>query len=363
MAIDYKKKGPFANTGNQTNTKEHVFYNFGLPAVGTCPNAPGACKTLVEKVKNKKNWILTLPVCFAVRPVTNYHFEEKTAKAHAKKPNKQGGINYKSNPIYQQYANLFLSFDKNKTTFMNWLQTQLCKDMTSSFTMYFNQINKLKQKKTNAYDPKGQMFLGYNSKNIWQMLELHFTGRISNGTDFLANKNKKPANGNRIFVNYMIKEINSIIDKKCSGNVKLDIYIRIHYSGDFYSEDYFKKWVDITDCFSQDKRIHFMAYTKEIENIEQWLKNMKRNLQGGSNGINIKLVFSEMSGFGPCNDTSLTAMDAYNRLNKFQPCMKYTAAPNIPKGYSGNVCYLTCGNGCMRCYDEKSTNDVLVKIF
>lgn len=361
MAINYKEKGPFADTKNQTHTDMYVFYNFGLPAVGTCPNAPGACKTLVQQGKNKKTGRReTQPVCFAVRPVTNYHFEQKTASAQN---NKQGNIVYKSNSIYKQYANLFFSFDKNKSDFMKWLQKQLCPDMKSSFNMYFNQINQMTGKSTNGYDPNRGTVLGYTPQNIWDMLELHFTGSINNGSDFLPNINPTLLKTYGIFVSYMISEITNKYNKeRKSGR---DIYFRLHYSGDFYNEEYFEKWITITDYFANNKKIHFMAYTKEIENIEIWLGNRGRNLQGGPRGINIKLVFSEMQGFGPYNDTSTTAMDAYNRLNAFQPCMKYTVVSSIPQGYTGQRCKLVCGNSCMSCYDSHSqyTKDVYVEIF
>lgn len=329
-------KGTLA--GETKNQKKGEFYNFGLPAVGTCTNAPGACRNLVHtNSKNKKE-----PVCFAIRPVTNWPFTQKVAQMNG------------SNCIFKQYANLYLTFDKKKRAFMNYLKDILCPEIKKSFEKYYDQG-------INAFNPAGNLYKSYDCKNIWNMLSVYYNSSSQN--DFLGNITPTQIKGKGIFVSYMINEINSIINKKHRGNTNLDIYIRIHYSGDFYSEDYFKKWVDITDYFSQNKRIHFMAYTKEIENIEKWLKNMGKNLQGGSNGINIKLVFSEMAGFGPCNNTSLTAMATYNRLNKFQPCMKYTAVKKIPQGYSGQVCNLICGNGCMRCYDEKLTNDVLVKIF
>lgn len=40
------------------------------------------------------------------------------------------------------------------------------------------------------------------------------------------------------------------------------IYFRIHESGDFYSQEYFDKWVDIATAFP---RVTFLAYTKSLK--------------------------------------------------------------------------------------------------
>lgn len=321
----------------QTSNQSGEFYNFALPAVGTCIKAPDACRNLV--CTNNKG--IKKPVCFAIRPVTNWPFTEKVAKMNA------------GNCIFKQYANLYLTFDKDKTLFMKYLKDVLCPKIKKSFNDYYNQDVK-------AFNPSGSLYKSYDYNNIWSMLSLYYNNSSQN--DFLVNvNNSNTVNGGGLFVNYMIDEITSIINE---NDPNVDIYFRIHYSGDFYSEEYFKKWIDISDYFNQNVKIHFMAYTKEIENIEIWLKNMGRNLQGGTNDINLKLVFSEMSGFGAKNDTTATAINAYNRLNKSQPLMKYTAVQTIPSGYKGNQCKVNCSkSSCMNCYSAKYTSDVMVKIF
>lgn len=60
------------------------------------------------------------------------------------------------------------------------------------------------------------------------------------------------------FVNKMQDDINIVI-KKAKGR---KIYIRIHDSGDFYSEEYFNKWNII---IFNNPEITFYAYTKQIE--------------------------------------------------------------------------------------------------
>lgn len=64
---------PFSKTkNNKKSVKNAIYYNFGLPAIGTCRNAPDSCK---------KGVIHSKPVCFAVRPTTNWPFVEKVSKS------------------------------------------------------------------------------------------------------------------------------------------------------------------------------------------------------------------------------------------------------------------------------------------
>lgn len=51
--------------------------------------------------------------------------------------------------------------------------------------------------------------------------------------------------------------------KYSNSNVK-QIVIRIHESGDFYSREYVKKWLQIARAFKHDNRIVFMCYTKSV---------------------------------------------------------------------------------------------------
>lgn len=64
------------------------------------------------------------------------------------------------------------------------------------------------------------------------------------------------------FVQLMIDEINSKLKK--SKNV----YIRIHDAGDFYSQEYLNKWIDIINNF-KDKSVIFYAYTKQVAMFKQ----------------------------------------------------------------------------------------------
>lgn len=42
------------------------------------------------------------------------------------------------------------------------------------------------------------------------------------------------------------------------------IIVRIHESGDFYSEEYAKKWVEVINYFRNDSTIKFLCYTKSL---------------------------------------------------------------------------------------------------
>lgn len=319
MPVEYST--PFSKTSNQNN--KFRFINFGLPAVGTCLKAPAACKS----VYNKK------PLCFAVRPVINWPFTDKVANMN------------KGNCIYKQYANLYLSFNKDKNKFCRFLDDVLCPTMLQVFSVYQSENIK-------AFDSKSQLVQGMNSQNIWNKLVIYYNG---DSNDFLPRI--KSSNATFNFVDYMIEKI-----KEMESSRK-EVYIRIHYSGDFYSEDYFNDWVKITDNICKDTKIHFMAYTKEICCVENWLKNNNRSLINGKNGIHIKLIFSEMSGFVSL-DTSQNDISIYQHLKSQGNIMKYTVASK--KSNMNSTCQINsgkqCGDTCFACYGN-DFDDKVVKVF
>lgn len=52
------------------------------------------------------------------------------------------------------------------------------------------------------------------------------------------------------------------------------IVIRIHESGDFYSQEYFNKWLAIARHFESNKKLVFVAYTKSVNFIHDIPANM-----------------------------------------------------------------------------------------
>ena len=69
------------------------------------------------------------------------------------------------------------------------------------------------------------------------------------------------------FIERMIHSIYAYANKKSWQNKT--IYFRIHESGDFYSQEYFNKWVDIASYFNELEYssidIVFLAYTKSFD--------------------------------------------------------------------------------------------------
>lgn len=61
------------------------------------------------------------------------------------------------------------------------------------------------------------------------------------------------------FVRLMIQDIEAKIRKPDAR-----VFIRIHDSGDFYSDEYTKKWLQIINHFLSTYRVFFYAYTKEV---------------------------------------------------------------------------------------------------
>jgi hypothetical protein len=64
------------------------------------------------------------------------------------------------------------------------------------------------------------------------------------------------------FVHNMIHTIEKRLNSKAFSGKKC--VFRIHESGDFYSMEYTRKWLDICKHFEGDERIVFLAYTKSI---------------------------------------------------------------------------------------------------
>lgn len=68
------------------------------------------------------------------------------------------------------------------------------------------------------------------------------------------------------FVPNMIELIEETIKRPSYKNGK-KIVVRIHESGDFYSQVYFNKWLKIAEHFQDNKKLVFVAYTKSVNFI------------------------------------------------------------------------------------------------
>lgn len=65
------------------------------------------------------------------------------------------------------------------------------------------------------------------------------------------------------FVPFMVEALHYIASLKAYRNAE-HITVRIHESGDFYSYEYLKKWLDIANACKDIKNMDFGAYTKSI---------------------------------------------------------------------------------------------------
>ena len=113
------------------------------------------------------------------------------------------------------------------------------------------------------------------------------------------------------FVVDMIKHFEYQLQRPKAQN-KL-IICRIHTSGDFYSKDYFTKWVEISNYFKDNKNIMFQAYTKSMPILRQHIEENEIGL----NDINIHFVWSIW------NDTP----KEYTEYAKYLGMQTFTALP------------------------------------
>lgn len=75
------------------------------------------------------------------------------------------------------------------------------------------------------------------------------------------------------FVPNMIELIEETTRRPSYKNGK-KIVIRIHESGDFYSQAYFNKWLKIAEHFQDNKKLVFVAYTKSVNFVHDIPFNM-----------------------------------------------------------------------------------------
>lgn len=74
------------------------------------------------------------------------------------------------------------------------------------------------------------------------------------------------------FVQNMVNTIKHYLAKKLiAGKI---VYFRIHESGDFYSQEYFDKWVEITQQFPE---VNFLAYTKSVKYVKETKQEIPSN--------------------------------------------------------------------------------------
>ena len=81
------------------------------------------------------------------------------------------------------------------------------------------------------------------------------------------------ASKEKAFIDNMIALISDLLKRPAYKNCKHVVY-RIHESGDFYSQEYFNKWLAIAKHFENNKKLVFVAYTKSVSFVHDIPQNM-----------------------------------------------------------------------------------------
>jgi len=99
------------------------------------------------------------------------------------------------------------------------------------------------------------------------------TGKMENKSNayrcYAASAERFPAVRNSRWINFELSKIEiPELPKNCKA-------VRIHASGDFYSQEYFNKWVSY--C-KENKEVEFWAYTKSLNYWVKRIKDIPNNL-------------------------------------------------------------------------------------
>lgn len=158
------------------------------------------------------------------------------------------------------------------------------------------------------------------------------------------------------FVQDMIEHFEYQLQRKKAKDK--NIFVRIHTAGDFYSLDYFEKWVKITNHFKNNDKILFQAYTKSMPIIIKWLEKELSKSKCSTlsrvliQNINIHFVWSVW------DDTP----KAYTDRAKELELQTFTALPKnkIDSAVKNGsfLCNGDCGI-CRECYTGKSKSIVI----
>lgn len=140
------------------------------------------------------------------------------------------------------------------------------------------------------------------------------------------------------FVPLMITRIEKEMNRRKYKGKK--IYFRIHESGDFYSSDYMKKWIDICKAFEGNNSIAFLAYTKSFDIWRAYRDDIPANM------VIRHSLYTDAS---PLHKALVDIDD----LPRYQ-----TITPDERAGYKahkGHVCPGSCDK-CKACYHPSMIN-------
>jgi hypothetical protein len=158
------------------------------------------------------------------------------------------------------------------------------------------------------------------------------------------------------FVKDMIKHFEYYLQS--AKTVEKKIFVRIHTSGDFYSEEYLDKWYRIASHFKGNEKILFQAYTKSIEYVWNWIVGdedeqsiNEEEVEEALEELNIHLVYSIWK------DTDEEDIEIAKDWIGLQT---FTALPKqeIENKKGVFICKGDCGH-CKQCYTGKAKEIVI----
>lgn len=151
------------------------------------------------------------------------------------------------------------------------------------------------------------------------------------------------------FIPDVIEILENNLSAKRHKNKKL--FIRIHTSGDFYNEEYMKKWIEISNYFKNNDRIFFQAYTKSV----RYIKNILNSESLSIKDINIHFCYSiwEDTNKDDIEIAKEFNLQTYTALNKDDFLIQ-------SQDKSKFLCKSDCCN-CQECYKNDGQN-VIIKI-
>lgn len=140
-----------------------------------------------------------------------------------------------------------------------------------------------------------------------------------------------------LFVSYMSEYIRLKASSRTWKQAKR-IIIRIHESGDFYSYEYFAKWMRIAEVCSGIPNLVFMAYTKSLPFVADYRK---------VNGHEPENVFIRSSVWDDTTDEMIELTEALN-LPIYTACT--SDAWNVLEKV--NQCDCKCCSTCHKCWSN-----------
>ncbi|PNT92080.1 GP88 family protein [Clostridium thermosuccinogenes] len=236
---------------------------------------------------------------------------------------------------------------KNKLIFLNFSlpaiitcgHSQYCKEICYAYLHerrypFSSKGNSVKRKRyANLYST-----FDFNSEKFIRFLENKEIEKGLSPKDILDDLNKYYTfPKEKLFVKNMQQEIKKLANTHSDST----LFIRIHSDGDFYSKDYFEKWYNIVSDkdIIENEKIHFMAYTKEIDILTHFRCILK--------SINIKFVYSIIDKkTSDCDIKKFTDLKNYVNTGSIKPRYFMNSYKVYNSRYCADIKEVPCKNQC-----------------